>query len=90
MTPHDQRQFDLWDGSGLAGLDLGRLPWRGMSPRGLTRVAAGLILKAQAAKSVSEFVDPAQYDLFIPPKKAPWQYQGAPLLVGPNRRDDHG
>ncbi len=61
-------------------VDPRRLPWGGRSPRALTRVALRGILKAQADKSVSNFVDPEQYDLWLPIKKAPWQYEGAPLL----------
>ena len=64
------------------GEELRRIPWGGRSPRALTRVALGLTLKAQAVKSVSDFVDPEQFDLWLPMKKAPWNYQGAPLLLG--------
>ncbi len=56
------------------------VPWGGSSPRALTRGYKRFTLKAQAAKSVSGFVDPEQYDLWLPMKKAPWIYQGAPLL----------
>ncbi len=55
-------------------------PFEGMSPRVLTAGYALGILKAQAAKSTSDFVDPEQYDLWLTMEKAPWSYQGAPLL----------
>ncbi len=61
-------------------LDTKRIPWGGRSPRALTRVHLGLIFKPQGGKSVSDSVDPAQYDLWLTVKKAPWKYQGAPLL----------
>ncbi len=55
-------------------------PWQGVSPRVLTEGYKRFNLKAQAAKSMSDFVDPEQYDLWMFIKKAPWKYQGAPLL----------
>ena len=59
----------------------GRQPWGGRSPRALTRAYERFTLKAQAAKSVSGFEsDENQYDLWLTIKKAPWNYQGAPLL----------
>ena len=57
-----------------------RIPWEGRSPRALTRSHEVFILKAQAKKSVSDFVGGDQCDLWLPGKKAPWIYQGAPLL----------
>ncbi len=75
-------QLDLWDGSGVAGVELRSLPWSGRSPRELTRVANSAIFKAQAGKSTSDFVrDENQYDLWLPVKKAPPVYGGAPLLI---------
>ena len=67
----------------LPGLvDLSREPWEGRSPRGLTRVALSTIFKAQAEKSTGDFVrDENQYDLWLPVKKAPRKYRGAPLLL---------
>ncbi len=56
-------------------------PWGGVSPRVLTRAHKRFTLKAQAAKSTSDFVDPEQYDLWLPAKKGPFVYEGAPLLV---------
>ncbi len=57
-------------------------PWEGRSPRGLTRVGLGLILKAQAVKSASDFRDPLQLDLF-PRRRQRTSYQSrtAPLLL---------
>jgi len=56
------------------------LPWGGRSPRGLTRAATSVILKARAAESMSEFVDPAQSEIFVARSKRRPQYEGAPLL----------
>ncbi len=62
-------------------------PWEGRSPRALTAGYAHGILKAQAKKNVSGCdIDENQYDLWLPVKKAPWRYQGAPLLVDLKRR----
>ena len=58
-----------------------RVPWGGRSPRALTKAHERFILKTQGAKSVSDFAfDENQYDLWLTIKKAPWRYQGAPLL----------
>ena len=78
-APSDGRQL-LLEGLGLTAL--AREPWGGLSPRGLTRVALGGILKAQAEKSVSGLVIPGQLEFWPSEEKAPWKYQGAPLLVG--------
>ncbi len=68
---------------------LAALPWGGRSPRALTRVGLGLILKAQAKKSVSDFVrDPRQLDFWLAEEKAPRVYRGAPLLL-PLMEDDY-
>ena len=66
------------------------VPWLGRSPRGLTRVRFMLIFEARAGKSVSDFVDPAQYDLFGRTHGAPPEYGGAPLLLPLPKRFDHG
>ena len=80
-------QLDLWEGSEVQGLDLATLPWSGRSPRGLTQVALSGIFKAQADKSLSDFVCAAQGDLWlISPKNAPGFYSGAPLLMDLPRR----
>jgi len=62
------------------------LPWNGRSPRGLTKAAQALFLSQAAQKSVSEFVDPEQGDLW---KKAAPEYSGAATLLPLNRRE-HG
>ncbi len=56
------------------------VPWVGKSPRALTRAALSPIFKAQAAKGRPIPMDPRQIDFWLPGKKAPWIYQGAPLL----------
>ncbi len=61
-------------------LDL-RVPWEGRSPRALTRVALGLILKTRGEKSVSEVIDPEQYDLFDAERAPPGLWEGAPTLL---------
>ena len=57
------------------------VPWAGASPRDLTREGIRRILKAQAGKSMGDGCDTEQYDLWLSIKKAPWKYQGAPLLI---------
>ena len=87
--PRDGDQFLLQ----LPGLvDLAQQPWGGQSPRVLTAAYKRSILKAQADKSVSDFVNADQYDLFEAVcKKAPAIYAGAPLLQRlPTRRVNHG
>ncbi len=58
------------------------VPWSGESPRDLTKARAALFLRREAQKSMR---DPLQTDLFddrsLLAEKAPWRYQGAPLLV---------
>ena len=59
-------------------------PWQGRSPRGLTRVHLGVILKPEAEKSVSDLVlDPCQYDLFPAAIKdlPPHIWGGSPSLL---------
>jgi len=57
------------------------MPWGGRSPRELTAAYKRVTLKAQAAKSTSDFVsDPRQLDLWLTKEKAPEIYSGAPLL----------
>ncbi len=65
-----------------------RVPWKGLSPRVLTRSYERFTLKAQAEKSVSDFVDPEQYDLFDTRHNRGLRvYSGAPsLLPLPRRR----
>ena len=69
-------QLDLWE------REVSRTPWRGQSPRGLTRVACSSIFKAQAAKDALIVSDSLQLEIFPSGEKAPWIYQGAPLLKG--------
>ena len=56
------------------------LPWDGRSPRSLTRGAKALFLRRKPQKADRFFVDPDQLEVFGRRKKAPWGYQGAPLL----------
>ena len=59
-----------------------REPWEGRSPRALTKGHGMVILKAQAKKSMSDFVrDENQFDLWLPMKKCASVYVGAPLLI---------
>ena len=59
-----------------------RVAFEGVSPRALTRVASGIIFKAQAKKRMTDFVDPAQCDLFDRVKKRPSLFGGgAPTLL---------
>jgi len=75
---HDKHQLDL----GLPDSVLGNPgPWGGVSPRVLTSAYRRFSLKAQAVKSVSDFVDPEQYDLWLPIQERPFIYDGAPLLL---------
>lgn len=73
--PPEQRQLDLWQA------ELDALPWGGQSPRALTSAAKRFIFKAQAGKDERFFSDPMQRGLFDEEPKAPWLYQGAPLLL---------
>ena len=58
-----------------------RVPWEGRSPRDLTRVALGLILKPRGVKSVSDLFS-AQLDLFeVAHEDAPSLWEGAPTLL---------
>ena len=76
-------QLDLW---ALETYATSREPWSGRSPRALTRGYEFRIFKAQAEKSVSDFVsDENQLDLWLAIKKAPAVPAGAPLLLEPRR-----
>ena len=59
--------------------DVEALPWYGRSPRSLTRASMALFLRRKPQKTPAVFVDPFQLELFEE-EKAPWKYQGAPLL----------
>ncbi len=67
-------QLDLWQ------VELDALPWQGQSPRVLTKGFVPLFLRREPQKDERFFVDPDQLDLWPTAKRAPWKYQGAPLL----------
>ena len=81
-TP-EQRQLELV----LSDVRV-RISWDGRSPRELTQVHISGIFKASAAKSVSEFVDPAQICFEFEHQKRPFRESpgGAPLLIPLPRR----
>ncbi len=81
MLHPDSDQLELGLGEGFL-VGASSLPWGGRSPRALTRAHGMFILKAQAGKSVSVFVDPEQCDLWLPMEKGP-VYDGASLLLEP-------
>jgi len=61
-------------------------PWDGQSPRALTRVGLGFILKAEAAPPRGPFHDPEQLELWPvdkPHRERGPVYDGAPLLLEP-------
>ncbi len=62
MTPPTiySDQLDLWEAS------LHALPWRGVSPRVLTRGRLAFIFKPEAQKHERFFVDPDQLLLWPP------------------------
>jgi len=68
-------QLDLFEA------ELAALPWRGVSPRVLTRGWNALFLQPEAQKNERFFVDPGQYDLWPSAKRAPRVYRGAPSLL---------
>ncbi len=74
------RHEQLWlDGFRRCGYED---PWSGRSPRVLTCAQLRGIFKAQAEKSVSDFVRSDQLELFEAGKEeGPLVYQGAPLLL---------
>ncbi len=58
-----------------------REPWGGRSPRDLTRVGLGIILKPRGQKSISDLLS-AQLDLFdVADEDAPSLWEGAPTLL---------
>ncbi len=78
MIPGEQ--LELFEGGPVSS----RIPWGGRSPRALTRVALGLILKAQAAKSIGVTADPGQFEIWPERSKGGPLYEGsAPLLPLP-------
>ena len=61
-------------------------PWEGRNPRDLTRVTVEGIFKAQAEKSVSDFVSVDQYEICEACRmEGPPVYGGAPLLIPSGR-----
>ena len=86
ILPRDSVQLDLALGDCLIGGEEGEVPWGGVAPRTLTKIHMALFLRRKAQKSVSEFADPAQLELWPSNQKAPPVYGGAPLLVGLPRR----
>ena len=70
----DGDQLDLWEAELVA------LPWKGQSPRALTRAANGLFLRQEPPKSMREFVDGDQLDLFDVANQRGPLYEGAPSL----------
>ncbi len=68
-------QLDLWEH------EVAALPWRGVSPRVLTRGSKALFLRREPQKDDRFFVDPNQRDLFLAAITGPPQYGGAPLLL---------
>ena len=67
-------QVDLWESQ------LEALPWRGRSPRSLTKVRIALFLRREPQNDDGFFVDPDQYDLFRAAIQGRPRYGGAPLL----------
>jgi len=57
------------------------LPWRGQSPRVLTRGAKLLFLRRKPQKDERFFVGPDQLDLFHAAIRGPHVYSGAPSLL---------
>ncbi len=62
------------------------LPWGGRSPRGLTKARKGLFLRQEPPKSVSEFADPDQIEMFAQRQIRPLYEGPAPLLPLPWER----
>ncbi len=68
-------QLELWE------LEVARLPWRGQSPRVLTKGHLSLFLRREPQKDDRFFVDPNQYDLFLAAIPGRPLYGGAPSLL---------
>lgn len=62
--------FDEWQ----------REPWGGKEPRVLTRGHSLLFLRREPGEDDRFVSDQSQIDMWKPAVKAPWSYQGAPLL----------
>jgi len=79
----DGYQLDLWED------ELEWLPWRGRSPRALTRGHLGIIFTARAGGARAELNDPLQGELFEAQAhnaKRRASYAGAPCLLPLPRR----
>ena len=74
-------QLDLWES------EVARLPWRGQSPRVLTRGFKALFLRREPQKDERFFADPRQLSLTLVAERAPLILSGAPLLLEPGRED---
>ena len=74
MTTIYSDQLDLFE------LEVAALPWRGVSPRALTKGARSLFFSQEAQKADRFFVDADQVDLFLEAKRGPPRYEGAPSL----------
>ncbi len=86
-TPRVSDQLDLWDGTGVHGLDVKTLPWEGRSPRGLTQAGLSPIFKPRGAKSTSDFFsDENQLEFWDDQKRGSAIYRGAPSLLPLPRR----
>ncbi len=57
------------------------LPWRGVSPRELTRSRIALFLRREPQKQERFFVDTDQTDLFRVAKKGPPQFGGGSFVI---------
>jgi len=76
-SPLDARtlQLDLF-------LDAARIPWGGRSPRALTKAAQLLFSKHGGEKSMSDFVDGDQIEIWPTDKNGPpSSFGGSPLLL---------
>ncbi len=68
-------QLDLWEA------EIGVQPWRGQTPRALTRIGRGLFSRREPLKDDRFLVDENQIALFPVANRRPRRYDGAPLLV---------
>ena len=76
------KQLDLWE------QELHGQPWRGQSPRALTKGCKVLFLRREPQKDDCFFVGALQLELFRAAIKGSRRYAGAPLL-SPLPRGDH-
>ena len=58
MDTHDSAQLDLWEA------DLRKMPWRGRSPRDLTRSRKALYLNREGQKAMVSMKDPRQLEFW--------------------------